>query len=121
MNFNEYQAEAMRTAKVEEESQTSNLVHASPGLTTEVGEFVSEVKRMARYGKTLSPEMQAHMEEELGDILWYCALGAEALGVSLHSLAKANIAKLQKRFPASYSNEQAEARADKCGLGHQES
>lgn len=116
MDFIDYQAAALRTALPE--SQVDGLVHASLGLITETGEFVSEVKRMAKYGKQITPEMHAHMCEEIGDVLWYVALAAEHLGVSMKSLAKQNIAKLQKRFPEKFSNEAAEARADKGGLPH---
>lgn len=121
MNFNEYQASAMRTARPEAEPLVANLVHASLGLITETGEFVTEVKRMARYNKEMTAEMHAHMQEELGDVLWYVALACEALGVSMHSVAKANIEKLARRFPEKFTEELAEARLDKGGAGPRES
>jgi NTP pyrophosphatase (non-canonical NTP hydrolase) len=115
MNFDEYQAAANRTSLVSQEDLTSNLVHASLGLTTEVGEFVTEVKRIARYAKPCTQEMRDHMAEELGDAMWYIALAATALGVPMGVMATSNIAKLMKRFPEKYSHEAAEARADKGG------
>jgi len=41
---------------------------------------------------------------------------AHVIGVPLEQIAADNIAKLRERFPDAYSNEAAEARADKGGL-----
>jgi NTP pyrophosphatase (non-canonical NTP hydrolase) len=120
MNFNEYQALAMRTAK-RFGHEATDLTHASLGLATESGEFITEVKRAAIYDKEITDEIRVHMAEELGDLLWYVALAAETLGISMHQMARDNIAKLQLRFPQSYSNEAAEARADKGGLDARQS
>lgn len=46
---------------------------------------------------------------------------ARMLGSSIEELYVANIAKLQLRFPNAYSDEAAEARADKGGLSALES
>lgn len=121
MDFNEYQAAAMRTAKIHGDALIADLVHASLGLATETGEFTSTVKRMSQYGKTYTNELREHLCEELGDTLWYIALAATALGVTFEGLAEDNIAKLKLRFPEAFSNEAAEARADKGGLSHKES
>lgn len=115
MNFNEYQSNALRTAK-NFDSLGANLTHAALGIATEGGEFTTEVKRIAIYGKPMTVEMQQHMAEELGDLLWYIALAAEHLHISLHQIARENIAKLQKRFPEKYTDQMAEARLDKGGV-----
>lgn len=120
MNFTEYQAEAIRTAQIEE-TLVQHLVHASLGLATETGEFTTEVKRIARYGKPCSADMRIHMLEELGDVMWYIALACEALQSNMEEIAVANIQKLRLRFPEKFSNEAAEARADKGGAGARES
>lgn len=114
MNFLEYQAEALRTAR-SMPTQTLDLVHASIGLQTETGEFATEVKRMFAYNKPLTDEMHDHMVEELGDALWYFAIAADALGVSMRAMAERNIAKLRLRYSEKYSDELAEARLDKGG------
>lgn len=119
MNFNEYQAAALRTAP--EQGQLDGLVHACEGFFTEGGECMTEVKRMHQYGKAMTPEIHQHIVEEVGDLLWYVALAAEHLGVSLRSIAQQNIEKLALRFPDKFSGEAALARADKGGLGHRES
>ena len=120
MNFDDYQLAAYRTAPPGAPAQVE-LLHAQTGMTTELGEFASEVKRMAFYEKPIDDRMLGHIREELGDILWYLALAATATGTSLGEIAEDNIAKLRKRFPEKFSAAAAEARADKDGLSHRES
>lgn len=120
MNFPEYQAAAERTAKIYPQT-AQNLIHAALGLSTETGEFTTEVKRHVVYEKPLDAEINTHLIEELGDILWYVSLAATALGVPLAAIARRNIEKLQARYPEKYSNFAAEARVDKGGLSAKES
>lgn len=40
-----------------------------------------------------------HMALELGDVAWYLALAADALGYDLETILRMNIEKLQKRYP----------------------
>lgn len=115
MNFSEYQTNALRTEKLLP-TPVERLVHASLGLCTESGEVTTEVKRMAIYGKLLDEERKQHIAEEIGDVMWYLAIAADAIGMQMGDIAEANIAKLKERFPDKYTNEAAEARADKGGL-----
>lgn len=78
MNFENFKQLALRTEKPLPSNQL-RLQHASLGITTEGGEFATEVKRMWAYEKPLVPSMREHMLEELGDILWYVAIGADAI------------------------------------------
>lgn len=114
MNLNEYQALAIRTAKALP-TLSANLAHAALGIATEAGEFTTEVKRMAIYDKPMTEEMRQHMAEELGDLLWYVALAAEHLQIPMAKICRDNIEKLRTRFPEKYTNDAAEARADKGG------
>lgn len=114
MNFNEYQDAANRTAKWFP-SVGENLMHAQMGKATEGGEFATIVKRHVIYGKPLTQVMIDHIREELGDDLWYTALACTAIGTTMGQVARENIAKLKDRFPEKYSDEAAEARADKAG------
>lgn len=88
MNLTEYQPLALRTAKWYP-SLFLNLQHASLGLLSEVGEFVSIAKRVTIYEKEFTPEMRAHALEELGDVAWYCALAAETLNIKLDRIKSA--------------------------------
>lgn len=70
MNFNEYLPLALRTAKPMA-TPHEHVQHAALGLVTEVGEFVSEVKRIVIYETIMSDDIRAHMLKELGDVTWY--------------------------------------------------
>ena len=115
MDFNEYQIAAFRTAK-RMPSLAEDLNHAVIGIHTEGGEVATEVKRALVYDAPITEDMVKHIVEELGDLLWYVALASTCLNISLSDIAERNVAKLKKRFPEKYSNEAAEARADKGGL-----
>lgn len=119
-SFHEYQAAALRTAKSFNHLPT-DLTHAALGIATEGGEFTTIVKRGAIYDRPFSAEDIDHMAEELGDLLWYVALACEHIGVTLSRVAARNIEKLALRYPQSYSDHAAEARADKGGVGPRES
>ena len=67
-----YQQEAMRTANLKD--FYFNLVHAQMGLTSEAGEFTDAVKKHRIYNKPLDIP---NLIEEIGDILWFCALACE--------------------------------------------
>lgn len=186
MNLTQYQPLALRTEKPLP-TQRGRLEHAILGLITETGEFTTEVKRIAIYGKGLDDvdptgvTRAQHMAEEIGDVMWYLAIAADAvgyqledifyldlvdpliserltetsfrfarhvgklsellsehlpqpkivghighilhlcfdsardLGTTLKDICAENIAKLQLRYPEKYSDEAAEARADKGG------
>lgn len=88
-----------------------DLLHALLGLSGEVGELVDPVKKSMFYGKPLDVE---NIKEEAGDILWYIAGPlCSALGCTLEDLARANVAKLRKRYPEKYTDQAAIDRADK--------
>ena len=111
MNFEEYQQNAVRTAK--RGDFKFNLIHAAMGLAGEAGEFTDCVKKYAIYEQSLDSKNAA---EELGDILWFVALACDTLGVNMTEIAQQNITKLQARYPENYSDEHAEKRLDKMEL-----
>lgn len=195
MKLVEYVPLALRTEKPLP-TASLRMEHACMGLITEVGEFVTEIKRTEIYKKELDGERKGHICEEIGDVLWYvailldtiqadvlfvqetlqnysmgikpednsedklsamalvsgehvgrichlvmacemkesltqedqgyilasvsvllevCRVLAEHCGSTLEACMDANIAKLRVRYPDAYSNEAAEARADKAG------
>lgn len=71
---------ALRTAKLLE-TPLDDLRHAALGMITELGELATIVKRIAIYGKPLTPEMSAHAAEEIGDLAWYVPLAMRAIGM----------------------------------------
>lgn len=81
-----------------------DLLHASMGLVTEAGEFQDMIKKHIFYGKERD---DVNLKEEIGDILWYCAIALEALGADFESVMKTNIDKLKARYPEKFTEEAA--------------
>lgn len=90
-----------------------DLLHAAVGVCGEAGELLDAVKKHVIYNKPINLE---NIIEELGDIEFYMEQLRRNTGVLItreHTL-KENYAKLSKRYPSgSYSDTQAQARADK--------
>ncbi len=87
------------------------LVHAALGIAGEAGEIVDVVKKNYAYKKPID---MAHLEEELGDVMYYIVMMTLFAGISLEDCLRKNIEKLNKRYPTgSYSNQDAIDRADK--------
>ena len=108
IDFSIYQLQANRTAK-KSEDLNYNLIHAALGLAGEAGEFVDAVKKAAIYNKPLDV---VNLQEEMGDLLWYIALACDSMGISMQTVAQANIDKLRRRYPDAYSDDLASARLD---------
>lgn len=80
------------------------LLHAGLGLSTESGEFLDALKKHIFYGKPLD---HTNLLEEVGDLLWYCAIALDTLGGDFPSVMEQNIAKLRARFPTKFSEDAA--------------
>jgi NTP pyrophosphatase (non-canonical NTP hydrolase) len=96
MTFDEYMAQAAAT----DSNAGDPLVVAALGLSGEAGEFADQVKKSLAQGHELD---QARLADEAGDILWYVAKAARALGVSLDEIAARNVAKLAGRYPQGFA------------------
>lgn len=81
------------------DSKTLRLVHAAQGMSTETGEFTDVLKKWIFYG---SPVDEVNLEEELGDLMWYVAEAANALGANLGKIMATNIDKLRARYPEKF-------------------
>jgi len=108
IDFKIYQSRAMRTAKPMEPSD--DLMHAALGLAGEAGEFADAIKKHLVYGRDLDHD---NAVEEIGDILWFCALACTTLGVGMDAVAQQNIDKLKLRYPEKYADDLAFKRLDK--------
>lgn len=95
MDFETYEREAAVT-RPDYQSFIGQLTVAALGLNGEAGEFADLLKKHIAQGHPLDVEK---MKNEIGDILWYMADAADALGVSLGEIAAQNIAKLRRRYP----------------------
>jgi NTP pyrophosphatase (non-canonical NTP hydrolase) len=85
----------------------ARLLHGGIGISTEIGEFMDVLKRYIFYGKAID---HVNLVEELGDLVFYISVLANALGVSLEEIMQANIDKLRARYPNKFSEHDAVVR-----------
>ena len=113
MTPNEYQALAMRTASGISTSCPENLLlQGVMGMSGESGEALDIVKKIMFQGHELNEATKEHLIRELGDVLWYVATTAEALGVPLETVMQTNIDKLRARYPKRFDAERSRHREE---------
>lgn len=97
MTFNEYQQQALTTA-LSTDNEFKDLLHWVLGLNGEAGEVAEKVKKIIRdKNGVVTDEDKAELAKELGDVMWYIAVFAHDLGVSMDKIAEQNLAKLKSR------------------------
>lgn len=97
MNFDEYQERALTTAKFSDD-EFKDIMHWALGVTGEAGEIAEKFKKIIRDKQgAISKGDKAELGKEIGDVLWYLAVLAHQLGLSLDDIAKENLAKLKSR------------------------
>ena len=101
MTANEYQREALKTESKTwvtegDDENALRLIQGLMGLCGESGEAIDILKKTIFQGHELDRE---HLVRELGDVAWYLALSADALGYSLEEILKENLKKLARRYP----------------------
>ena len=106
MSPNEYQGLAMRTSN-RELSKEEHLLNGVLGLCGESGEIADIVKKNRMQGHALDIE---HIAKELGDVCWYIAETATAIGCDLETIMRMNIEKLKKRYPEGFDTERSQNR-----------
>ena len=106
MRANEYQQLAQRTSnkKLLWEQQ---LLNGVLGLCGESGEIADLIKKNRMQGHSLDIE---HVAKELGDVCWYIAETATAIGYDLETIMQMNIDKLKKRYPEGFDTERSQHR-----------
>ena len=109
MTINEYQIAALRTAQTDKLSKSALLLNSTLGLCGESGEVADLVKKHLFQGHDLDLN---HVAKELGDISWYLAVGAYAIGLDLESIFRMNKEKLEARYPNGFSAERSLHRAE---------
>ena len=103
MTINEYQKLAMVTLNPELDKKDV-LINGVMGLCGESGEAIDIVKKHLTQGHELDKEKLA---KELGDVAWYLAETATAIGYDLEDIFQMNIDKLKKRYPEGFSVEKS--------------
>ena len=107
LTLNDYQRMARRTAGSERNYEKRE--EALFGLAGEVGEMCDHYKKFKHQGHDLDYD---HMAEEAGDVLWYLAEIADALGLTLEDIARRNIEKLRKRYPDGFDPDRSRNREE---------
>lgn len=91
---------------------SAHLLHMAVGISGEAGELLDAVKKSAIYVKPID---RMNVVEELGDLEFYMEGLRQGLGITRKECLIANQAKLAQRYPqATYSNQDAQVRADKA-------
>lgn len=97
MSFDEYQKQALTTV-LSTGDEFKDLLHWVLGLNGEAGEVAEKLKKIIRDKQgVVSADDKVELAKELGDVLWYIAVFANDLGVSLDDIAAQNLAKLSSR------------------------
>ena len=100
MTINEYQTAALRTAQADKLTARELLLNSALGLCGESGEVADLLKKYHFQGHNLDLD---HVAKELGDISWYLAVGAYAIGYDLEKILQMNVDKLKARYPDGFS------------------
>lgn len=96
MDCDDYQQAALRTARAKD--APDEFMHLVLGLVGEAGEIAEKVKKLVRdKNSDLAQLDRDDMAAELGDVLWYTAVLANYLDLSLDDIAQRNVAKLADR------------------------
>jgi len=96
MRLDDYQTWTINTAIYPDAGTGSvgELMYLGLGLAGEAGELANTIKKIYRDGDQSKRQDAA---KELGDVMWYAARLAEALGVKLEDLLQENHDKLTSR------------------------
>ena len=108
MTINEYQKLAMTTLNPDLDDKDV-LINGVMGLCGESGEVIDLVKKWLAQGHELNRE---RLVKELGDVAWYIAEIATALGVTLEEVLAKNIEKLKARYPDGFKYSDSINRAE---------
>lgn len=103
MEIQEYQEKSSRTLSILD-SNISDNIHMSLGLTTESAEIADVFKKKLAYNKEID---WVNIKEEVGDLMFYVANICNINGWDLRDILDTNIAKLKVRYPDKYTDDKA--------------
>jgi NTP pyrophosphatase (non-canonical NTP hydrolase) len=97
MTFDEYQEQALTTAHNNPDPLMGKTIWAM-GVAGEAGEVLEKWKKIVAYkdGKISDEDLQ-ELAKELGDVVWYIAVFAQSLGLTLDDVMQRNVEKLKSR------------------------
>lgn len=79
------------------------------GLAGEVGEITDLLKKHIYHAHELDKDK---LTKEIGDVLWYLVAIAEVNDISMEDVTKANLEKLEKRYPNGFNSQDSINRKD---------
>lgn len=100
MTFDDYQQQAVTTMYTSTTAQDEVMGKTilAMGVAGEAGEVLEKWKKIIVYKEGMSTDEDVReIAKELGDVLWYVAVFADRLGLSVEDIAAQNLQKLQKR------------------------
>ena len=108
MRISEYQCQATRTinTSLEKEQNISNMIF---GILGEGGEIADHLKKHFYQGHSLDVK---HLEEEIGDLMWYIVNLATIYDLSMETILDKNIEKLHKRYKVGFTKRESINRAE---------
>lgn len=106
-----YQARCLRTWPSNGQTDHQRLSHAGIGLSEEVGECLTLLKRHLFYGQPLDVDA---LRLELGDVAYYLSVLAREAGLTMSDVLSRNVEKLDKRYAKDWTAEEAAGRADEA-------
>ena len=97
LSLDAYQRGALETALFPDIGG-ERCLYPALGLANEAGEVLGKIKKLYRdQGGRVTPEFRQVVKKELGDVLWYVAVLADAFDLQASEVAEANLAKLADR------------------------
>ena len=108
MEINEYQRLALTTLNPAL-TEKDVLINGVMGLCGEAGEAIDLVKKHLFHGHELKRD---ELIKELGDVAWYLAETAHAIGYSLEDVLRMNVEKLKARYPEGFQSRRSLNRAE---------
>lgn len=103
MNLKEYQFKSARTLN-EELTREQVLSNMMMGIQGESGEMADIIKKHLYQGHELD---KYHIEEEIGDVMFYIANLCNLLNIDLEAAIEGNYNKLLKRYPKGFDVERS--------------
>lgn len=101
MDFKEYQEKAGRTRNVRI-GEHAEAINYGLGMVCEAGEVGDLLKKWAFHNHDFDRD---EVIKEIGDTMWYMANLCTVFDISMEEVAKKNIAKLKKRYPDGFKEE----------------
>lgn len=97
MKFDDYQKQALKTI-ISTDDELKDRLHWVLGINGEAGEIAEKTKKIIRDKKgVMNDHDREDLGKEIGDVLWYLAVFANHLGLSLEDIATTNLEKLASR------------------------